>query len=732
MPDDNTMLKPFEFHGLEFNGSTKTQAKTDCPCCGATNKFYVALKDGRYHCKVCGVKGNKNTFLSVHHDALVKAATDEDAKRIRKLRGNVFSTKLIKEKQLCFNETGEILFPQKNPEGKTLSNLRKWSPETKKLYNTPGCYSLYFAQWSDDPEVPVYMCEGEWDALALIQLMRRARYEKEVVIVSVPGANGFKDSWVKRFAGRNISIVFDNDHNKKRRDRTEFNPAQEGTDALVGKLNGVAKSIRTVRWKLFRDGLSDGFDIRDILIEAVKTKKSKRLLGRFLKSCRTVATKPPEGKQPVVVLKRDNFEAVVDDFKEAYAINQSFIDSLACCIAAIAALKIKGNPLWLFLVAPPSSGKTTIIEAFEAAYKHTVHLSKLTATSLISGGKVTRTNDEGEEEEIDPSIFAKLGNKVLFVKDFTAVLSMGSNDQEALFGLLRDGYDGSFRQTYGNGVERVYEDHYFGIVAGVTHAIHGENQSSLGERFLKINLLDEEFVEVDHIRRALNNIKANKSFKAKLQGSIIGFLNHIDSIEKIPEIPNDSPLFEKLINLSQLVALIRTKVERVHGRDMTYRPEPEIGTRIATQLSKVGAALAMVYGDTVVTDRCYRVMQRMALDSCVGYQLEVLNVLDRSNAGMSATTIATAINLSVNQVRKITDDMMQLNLIESRRVSNNSGRRGNKIKGFFITKSVRALMKAADLSFKGKKRVETPSGRTKRSKKKRNQTQKTNLRKKNR
>ena len=111
-------------------------------------------------------------------------------------------------------------------------------------------------------------------------------------------------------------------------------------------------------------------------------------------------------------------------------------------------------------------------------------------------------------------------------------------------------------------------------------------------------------------------------------------------------------------------------------------------------------------------------MQKVAMDSCVGYQLEVLNILDRSSSGMSATTIATAINLSVNQVRKITDDMMQLNLIESKRQSNNSGRRGNKVKGFRITETVRSLMEAADLSFRGKKRVETPSKRTKRSKKK--------------
>jgi len=719
MSEETQMLKPFEFHGLESYGNTKTQAKFDCPACDASKKFYVALKTGMFQCKSCGFKGNKNTFLSKHHEIQLKSLTDSDIKRIRKLRDNVYSSDLIREKQLCFSENGEILFPQKNPEGKTLSNLRKWSPETKKLYNTPGCYSLYFAQWVDDPEVPIYLVEGEWDALALIQLMRRAKSEKKCCIVSVPGANGFKDSWAKRFSGREVIIMFDNDHDKKRKDGSKFNPAQEGTDAVIAKLNGVASKIRTIRWKLFGKELPDGFDIRDVLTKAIEDKKSKSYLNRLLKSCRSVATKPAEGKQPIVVLKRENFNEVIEDFRSVYAVNQSFIDCLACCFASIISLKIKGNPLWMFIVAPPSSGKTTIVEAFEDSFNYTEHLSKLTATALVSGWKDSPSvDDEGNEVNSDPSMLARLRGKVLFVKDFTAVLSMGANDQEKLFGVLRDAYDGSFKQHYGNGLTRSYDDLYFGIVAGVTHAIHGENRSSLGERFLKINLLDDEFVETDHIRRALSNIKENKNYKSKLQGSVIGFLDYLSGMEAIPELPTDGVLFEKLICLSQLVALVRTKVERAYGRDMSYRPEPEIGTRIATQLSKLGAALAMVYGVKEIDEDCYRVMQKVALDSCVGYQLEILNVIDRSNSGLSASMIAESINLSINQVRKIVDDMMQLNLIEMRRQSNNSGRRGNKVNKYLITENVRELMEKAELSFKGQKRVETPSGRTKRSKKK--------------
>ena len=727
MSKDNTILKPFEFHGVEFdfNTATKSQAKADCIFCGGNsgkNKFYVNTKTGQCQCKVCGFKGNVNSFLSAYHQMMFDNGTSNDLKKIRGLRDNCFPTTLLREHQLCFNETGELLFPQKNPEAKSLSNLRKWSPETGKLYNTPDCYSLYFAQWVENPEAPIFLCEGEWDALALIQLMRRAKYEKECCILSVPGCGGFKDVWAKRFTGRTVTIIFDNDHTRKRKDGTKFNPAQEGTDATVAKLNGVAKKIRTIRWEKFGKELADGFDIRDVLKQAIQTKKSKATLNRLLRACRTVETGPVKEKKIIYPLKRTSFSEVVADFKKVYSVNQSFEDALACAIATVVALKIKGNPLWMFLVAPPSSGKSVIIEAFENAFKYTVHLSTLTSTSLVSGSRTTRKNEDGEDEEYDPSAYARLKDKVLFIKDFTTLLSSNENEKRAVYGILRDGYDGSFRRPLGNGEDRNYEDHYFGIFAGVTHAIHGENQAELGERFLKINLIDSEFDEVAHMRQALLNTKKNVDNRPLINGSIWGFLEHLATIDNVPELPETSPYFDKLTYLALLVAKIRTKVKRVSGRDMAYRPETETGSRIATQLLQLGSTFALVHGKSEFDADCYRVMQKVALDSCVGYQLEVLNVIDRSDDGMSASMVAESINLSINQVRKILDDMMQLNLIEMRRQSNNSGRRGNKINKFRITEKVRELMENAELSFKGNKRIETPSTRTKRSRKTRRKT----------
>ena len=196
---------------------------------------------------------------------------------------------------------------------------------------------------------------------------------------------------------------------------------------------------------------------------------------------------------------------------------------------------------------------------------------------------------------------------------------------------------------------------------------------------------------------------------------MIGFLNTLSDVKELPSLEPDSEFFEKLICLSQLVALVRTKVERSHGRDMTYRPEPEIGTRIAKQLSKLGSALAVVYGKTEIDSDCYRVMQKTAIDSCVGYQLEVVVSLSRrGTSGMSTKMLAESMNLSVAQIRKIIDDMMQLNIVRMRRESNNSGRRGNKIKAFRLTNNVLELMEKSELSFKETKPTKKPSNRTKR------------------
>ena len=693
-------LRPYEFHGLNFsiNG---TQATGECPFCSGS-KFFINKKTGQYDCKNCGEKGNKYTFLTKYHQSML--GTVSQLKQIRKLRGNLLPVELLEASGLTMDNDGNVLFPIKNPDKENLTNLRKWNPQTKIFYNTPTCCTLFYAKWSD--EGPIYVCEGEWDGLSLQCLMDRAKYTKKCSIVAVPGANIFNDSWVFRFKDRDVILLYDNDHDKQRPDGSKFNPGKDGMVMATKKLETVASSVKSINWNLLRVNdkiLPDGYDIRDFLADAIKTKKSKRALLNLLKACETVVT---SSKKQAQILKRESFDDVVTDFQSVYAFGKSFQDALACCFASIISLKIEGNPLWLFLVAPASSGKTAIIDCFETAYDYTEHLSKLKDTALVSGWR-----NSGQDAE-DPSMLPRLKNKVLFLKDFTAVLSMGVGEKEKLFGMLRDAYDGRFTQHYGTGLSRTYTDLYFGIVAGVTHAIHAENRSSLGERFLKVNLLDEDFVEEDHIRKALSNIGEKKHNNELLQGSVNGFLKYLNTKDILPAFTSE--MYERLIALSQIVAFLRTTVDRSHGREMAYRPQPEIGSRIATQLKKLGLALAIVYEKQVVDEECYRIMQKVAFDSCIGWQLEIFQVLCRSDEPQSVNSLAEDMQVHPNQIRKVIEDCMQLGIVTMTR-EKKSGR-GNRAFFYRVSGPLKLLMKQAKVSFnKQVKVIKTPSNRTKRS-----------------
>src|SRR5438093_4183165 len=82
-------------------------------------------------------------------------------------------------------------------------------------------------------------------------------------------------------------------------------------------------------------------------------------------------------------------------------------------LGAVVANRRDGDPLWQFIVAPPSGLKTEIIRALngiDAIYP----LSSLTPQTLASG-----LQNKGEV-----SLLIKLDSKVVTLKDFTTILTM--------------------------------------------------------------------------------------------------------------------------------------------------------------------------------------------------------------------------------------------------------------------------------------------------------------------
>ena len=83
--------------------------------------------------------------------------------------------------------------------------------------------------------------------------------------------------------------------------------------------------------------------------------------------------------------------------------------------------KFRADPLWLLLIAPPSSAKTETLRAFDG-HPDAFLISNLTPSTLVSGIIPKRGRP-------DPSLLPQLTDKLVILKDFTTVLSMRSEQQ---------------------------------------------------------------------------------------------------------------------------------------------------------------------------------------------------------------------------------------------------------------------------------------------------------------
>ncbi len=657
-------LDAYSFHGLDpQHRPGDKEAIADCPFCEKEGHFYINVATGQFSCKAggCGESGNVYSFLQKIHDQKLQETTKREWENLSSLRSGL-PWQAFKKAKLAYDQNlDRWLLPSTNGNGK-IADLRVWSVDNPHFWSTKGCtVQLYGgSQLATDaatqkPNATIYICEGEWDAIALLWLLEQNEIpQSQYIIVGPPGSSTFKKEWSAYFKGRNVVLLYDND-----------TAGLKGMEMVTALLDPVAKSLHQIHWPSdATDLFPDKYDIRDFVCDRIKTpKKAWKELQAMIKSTASPITGTAK---PTRNLKRTSFLAVIKDFRKAgIHLTDNFIDAILVTIATAISVRVPGDSVWLFLVGPPGSGKTLSIDSFQKCPDHGVFLSKLSAQSLVSG---YRTGDG-----TDPSLLPTLNGKCLFVKDYTAIKAMPTTQQEELYGILRDCYDKHVRIIYGNGEQREYGEGKpggpidFSMVAGVTDVIHGDNRATLGERFLKFEILCEDYDPELQIRAAITNVVELIRGDDLVQESMSAFVQHLTdnlNVDKLPTVPQW--VQERLIAIAQIAAYLRATVHRT-GADMTYRPRPEIGTRLAKQLVKMGRSLAYVLGKKTIDQEVYRLMEKLAFDTVVGWSLEIVRHLIsllQKDTGCSALEISTALQVSKTFINRKLNDLRELRVVE--------------------------------------------------------------------
>jgi ribosomal protein L37AE/L43A len=598
MPDG---LTGFRQLGVKMIGkSTEQNWFGDCPFCGKGGHFYIHTASRLWDCKACGKKGNYQTFLEQTVEANTARLAKNKAIRqsLRGLRG--INNQSIEKWRIGWNGT-IFTIPVYNADG-VLIDVRRYN-EKIHTQSTKGCRLGLMGLPHLQKNGPIYLCEGEWDAMVMQQCL--ATLGRDGSVLALPGANSFKQEWHRFFAGRHVISLMDNDDAGKLAD-----------NRIASSLRNVASKTQFVHWV---ETLPTGYDFRDLYL-----KRKSGALRIALRMLQDIPRPHPGAGEGVTVdgAKQEN-RITVTSVEELAALTGSGIphmrvrkrfakwmnlgdpDVLDVMYGTILANRIPGDPLWTMLVAPSGGGKTECIMSLDGA-PLVVSITSLTPHSLLSGS----SNFNGS----DPSLLPKLNGKVLTIKDLTTLLSMNQVARDEIFGILRDAYDGKTEKAFGTGLIRSYKCQ-FGILAGVTGVIDTLPQIhvSLGERFIKYRVRQYGGVQsTDAVSRVFDNIGHEIQMREELCAASKEVLNY-----KTDRVPRISPRAKrKLIGMAQLVALLRTPVVRDrYTSDVSYRPSPEVGTRLAKQLTKLALGIAIYRHRPALNKDILRIVARVARDT---------------------------------------------------------------------------------------------------------------------
>jgi hypothetical protein len=296
----------------------------------------------------------------------------------------------------------------------------------------------------------------------------------------------------------------------------------------------------------------------------------------------------------------------------------------------------------------------------------------------------------------DASILPMLQDHCVLIKDFTTILNLSDQVRDNVFGELRDMYDGKIVAAYRNFQFREFGTKgkppvRFNMIACVTDRIRSFNQTDLGERFMQMeydsywdergnlerNSVDRSQLGKIAIANVLNRISSRdrgRNPQGEHMGLAWGFLDHlVDRINtddnwvqaRTHALAEDTDFQTYIQNISDWVAYARSRVPRDREKQIQYRAQPEYGSRLQEQLTKMTIAISLVL-DTYHDDpRVKSIIRKYALDTGYGFQEEIMFAIAHSETNkLGIPAIAMKLGLGQTHVINCLSNMQELGMVK--------------------------------------------------------------------
>jgi hypothetical protein len=320
-------------------------------------------------------------------------------------------------------------------------------------------------------------------------------------------------------------------------------------------------------------------------------------------------------------------------------------------VATVIANKLKGDPVWLFIVTASGGAKTELIRGLnkiDVVYP----ISDLTPQTFLSGEKSNK----------NASLLLRLpNNAILTFKDFTTVLTMHRDKRHVIISQLREIYDGQFKKEFGTGETKEWRGK-IGFITGVTTIIdtHYSIYQTLGERFIQYR--PEQADEIKISLKAINNSGYEDEMREEIENAIFDFISGIGIPNYKVEIPEQ--LKNQIANLASFCAKARSHIVRegYSTREIQFVPEPELPTRLSKQLVMLCSALFLI--SRAFTKEDYGLIYKIGMDTLPQNRKLAIEILSNTNDFLNTNEIALKIGYPLNTTRRILEDLSVLKLID--------------------------------------------------------------------
>ena len=316
------------------------------------------------------------------------------------------------------------------------------------------------------------------------------------------------------------------------------------------------------------------------------------------------------------------------------------------------------RPIWLMLVGPSSSGKTTALNAFNA----------LELVNQISGEKVSPTHNISDLTENSFASGMNRGDKqtsllhkipyggVMIFKDFTSMISKNEQSRMTIMGQLREIYDGAYVKRTGNG-EDVLWTGKIGAIAGVTETIfqHMESMSAMGDRFVLYQVRQPD-------RVAVTKFKINKMMEGTTEYDIMPELKSMtqqylqrafDNMSKSEALKLDlsEEEIDEIVSVADFCTMVRSgMITDKYRNHISFVPTPEMPMRMFEQMHAL--AISFLYMRKMDNPKCdhkiapddFRVIYKIAFDSIPIVRRIALQYLTKYSLGVTTANLARKIN----------------------------------------------------------------------------------------